>query len=907
MQMLFRILPAVTLVVASFAVTAQTLLEKADKQYELHAYRLASKSYETILARDPNDLAVATRLADAYYHLNALDDAALWYSKAVKDTKARPSAYLNYGKVLMMLGLYDSAEAQFNAYRATDAITATNYIKSCRYARNNEDNSPDLKVAPLSKANTSTSEFGVSMYKNQLIWSSSRTDMNRANQTAAKSDWTGSSQNQLYIAPIENVSSQPFKISFLKSDLKNTYNESNPSYSSDGKTVVFMRNNFDDGERISANAGMEFSLFTANINQDGSWADIRAFVHNGTGFSTGFPSLSPDGKTLYFASNRGGGQGGFDIYVCTKRGNVWAEPRNLGASINTPGDEITPFTDGKTLYFSSDYQTGYGGYDVFKTEGLGSEVVNMGTSINSSGDDFSYVFDPSVNVGFFVSNRKGGKGKEDIYRVDKPSESANIVIIENGAPIKDAKVTVTQGNEKSLAQLKGGNYMLDLNDGKTYTIEVKKEGFKTKALKIEPQFVKTTRNIEITMERAVPTAMSTIPQYKGLVLDGATNDELENVIVRATNQATSAQLECTTDKNGRYKFNLSPTAVYLITYSKEGFIIGKKTVKPVEYVNKNLGDVILKPSDLSEKSELMASVENNNKKSVPRPSDIPAAYDSRPTKVTAKTPEERVYAVQIFVSGNDDVLNLSKYDELKTIGNVYIAPEDGKQKVRLGVYSTRELANAALEKVKAKGFTSAYAIEEKNDKASSSNNFTPAPKQKVVVIEGEPEKPLPKPKTMQPTSVSKSAKPLPKPKVVQPTPTAQPKVQTPLPKPKAVQTVTTNKASAAALPKPKSYNTVVTAKPVAVVASAKVVKKEVEDKTFKVKIAAMKKPEWFDDSKVANLWKIDQVIEGNLTLFIMDGFKTLQQAKDMKAKVKAAGYKDAKVVVKDGAKFKVVD
>ena len=510
----------------------------------------------------------------------------------------------------------------------------------------------------------------------------------------------------------------------------------------------------------------------------------------------------------------------------------------------------------------------------------------MGTSVNSSGDDFSYVFDPSVKVGFFVSNRKGGKGKEDIYRVDKPSESANIIVIENGAPIKDAKVSVTQGNEKSLAQLKGGNYMLDLNDGKTYTIEVKKEGFKTKTLKIEPQFVKTTRNIEVTMERDIPTAMSTIPQYKGLVLDGATSDELENVIVRATNQATNAQLESITDKNGRYKFNLSPTAVYLITYSKEGFIIGKKTVKPVEYVNKNLGDVILKPSDLSEKSELMASVENNNKKSVPRPSDIPAVYNARPTTVTAKTPEERVFAVQIFVSGSDDVLNLSKYDELKTIGNIYIAPEDGKQKVRLGVYSTRELANAALEKVKAKGFTGAYAIEEKNDKAVS-NNFTPAPKPKAVVIEDEPEKPLPKPKSVQVKTVPKTTKPLPKPKSVQTTP---PATKTPAP-----------------LPKPKSYNTVVTPKPVAVVAPAKVVKKEVEDKTFKVKIAAMKKPEWFDDSKVANLWKVDQVVEGDLTLFIMDGFKTLQQAKDMKAKVKAAGYKDAKVVVKDGPKFKVVD
>ena len=107
------------------------------------------------------------------------------------------------------------------------------------------------------------------------------------------------------------------------------------------------------------------------------------------------------------------------------------------------------------------------------------------------------------------------------------------------------------------------------------------------------------------------------------------------------------------------------------------------------------------------------------------------------------------------------------------------------------------------------------------------------------------------------------------------------------------------------VPQPSSYNTVV--KPKSVSDVQPVAKKVTEDKTFKVKVASMKKPEWFDDSKVATIWKIDQVVEGDLTVFIMDGIKTLQQAKEIKAKVKAAGYKDAKVVVKEGGKFKVVD
>jgi hypothetical protein len=134
---------------------------------------------------------------------------------------------------------------------------------------------------------------------------------------------------------------------------------------------------------------------------------------------------------------------------------------------------------------------------------------------------------------------------------------------------------------------------------------------------------------------------------------------------------------------------------------------------------------------------------------------------------------------------------------------------------------------------------------------------------------------LPKPK-VQPKAIE--AKPLPRP--IEPKTKVNPK---PLPQPKKEVVV------------PKAYNEPVVKKPV------------VEDKTFKVQIAAMKKAELFNDEKVAQIWKIDQVKHGDFTLFIMDGIKTLQQAKDLKAKVKTAGYTDAKVVVKDGDKFRVVD
>lgn len=844
MQLSIKTLSLAVLCAASLSLQAQTLSEKADMHYELHAYRLAAQNYETILARDPEETLVANKLADAYYHLNDLQKAAKWYAVALRSNALKTQSVLQYGKVLMMLGKYDEAAEQFKRYRATNTVVADNYLKASQFAKQTEDNMPDMNVAALSKANTATSDFGVTLFGDKMIWSSSRTDLKRG-ETSAKA-WSGAESNQLFSAPIEGVSTQPFKVSFLKSDFKNGMNESHVSFSEDGKSVAFMRNNLDDGERISSSGGMELSIFTAEIDAQGNWRDVKAFPYNGTGYSTGFPSLSPDGKTLYFASNRPNGQGGFDIYSCQKRGMIWGEPRNMGSDINTVGDDITPFTDGKTFYFASDYHIGYGGFDVFsvgipsgKTDGVGNEIVNLGTGVNSAGDDFGFVFDPSVKVGFFTSNRAGGKGKEDIYRVDKPSETANIVILDNGSPIKNTKVSVSQGNAQSLSQLKSGNWLLDLNDKKTYTLEVKKEGFKTKTVKIEPEFVKKSRIVEVNLEREVPVQMNApvIPEYKGRVFDASNEDGLEGVLVRATNQENNVQMETLTDKNGRFKFNLSATNTYLITYSKEGFVIGKKSVKTADLKTKIIGEFSLIPSAVSDKNALVASVEPD-KKTIARPAAIPIAYN----EVTVKTTEIPVFAIQLMVTGNENILNLSQYDDLKTVGNIYIVPESGTQKVRLGIYKSQAEADAAMKKVLDLGYKSTYVVQEKNARAVENNIFTP----------------LPKP--------------------VQPRQT-KPK---PLPQPKKQATT------------PKNYNTTA-------------VKDIADDKTFKVKIAAMKNAEWFDDSKVGQIWKIDQVKQGDITLFIMDGIKTLQQAKDIKAKVKTAGYKDAKVVVKDGNKYKVVD
>ncbi len=865
--MLFKtILPAAFLVVCTSAF-GQTLIEKADKQYELHAYRMAAQSYETVLAQNPDQLAVSLRLADSYLHLNKLPKAANQYAQAIRSGRARAEDYLAYGRVLMMLGQYEAAEQQFNVYRNTNPAVANQFIKASQYARSNSEIASDYTVEPLSKISTTTANFGVAIWKDQLIWSSTRTDFKRSQNNGQKNDLINGEANQLFIAPIEGVSRKPFSIRFLKSDLKNTYNESNPSFTADGKMVAFMRNNIADDERISSNGGLEMSLFLADVDADGNWLNARPFPYNNG--TTGFPCFSPDGNTIYFASNRNGGYGGFDIYKCDKRGNLWSEPKNLGATINSQGDEITPFFDGMTLFFSSDWHFGFGGYDIFKVQG--NDIVNLGTGVNSSGDDFNFIFDPSVSTGFFVTNRKGSKGKTDIYKVTTNGETANIVILDNGIPLKDAKIRVLQGNAANVAQLKGGNYLANLSDRKSLTLEISKAGFKPQNLKIDPSFSNTSRVVEVALQRDVPTQMSTVPEYSAMVTDGATGEPLEGVVVRLNNQTNNSQSETTTDVKGKFKFPMSLNAAILLTFSKEGFVIAQKFVKANEAKARYLGEFALRPSAVSDKIALNNSIApSNTTQTASTQKDILPEYSIRVVPTSVQKSEEvktqnveiskvpTVYSVQIAVLSLKSVVSLSKYDDLRKEGNIYTVPENNLKKIRLGIFKTRDEAVAASKKAAKLGYKGIFIVTEKNEQAIAENIFVPIPKaiQTIASVDnvkaksGEPAKP----------------------------------VYVPVP-PKPKETI------------PPPYNVVAPTKKAVVV----------EDKTFKIRIAAMKKPEWFDDSKVAQLWKIDKYKDGDFTIFIMDGFQTLKEAKAMKHKVQATGYKDAKVVQRSGSDYKVVD
>ena len=209
---------------------------------------------------------------------------------------------------------------------------------------------------------------------------------------------------------------------------------------------------------------------------------ISSFAH---------PSLSSDGKVLYFSSDMKGGYGGKDIWFIKKiQRDEWSDPINLGDQINTNGNELFPFihSDG-SLYFSSDGHLGMGGLDIFKAEfdlenNLRS-VVNMNSPINSSNDDFGIIFEDDNERGYLSSNRVGSKG-DDIYSFNLPKLSLTIsgVIIDQKTKeiIEGANVQISGSDESSFQVTtdNSGRYIFDQNfvkENVTYSLTISKDGY----------------------------------------------------------------------------------------------------------------------------------------------------------------------------------------------------------------------------------------------------------------------------------------------------------------------------------------------------------------------------------------------------------------------------------------------
>lgn len=679
--------------IISFQSLAQSndLLDKANKYFELKDYKQAITTYLNVLQQNPNETSVYGRLANSYRFTNDMNNAGLWYLKAVQLQNAEAEHFFQYGKVLQMLGKYEMAEAYFQEYSKVDPVKGKAYAESARFALERQG---DASLYTVTKENISSvaDDYGVAFYKGKVLYASSRLDLKNG-MNDKDSRWKEGKLNQLLMTQPDANGTLGYP-SVLKKSFKAKTNEGPMSFTADGKTVAYTKNQFVNGTRQIPEAGSKMRIYTASVVVDDEWNKPQPFTYNNPEvYNTGYPSLTPNGSAIYFASDRSGGYGGMDIYVCYKTGDSWSAPQNLGPKVNTPGDEIAPFIDGNILYFSSNYLPGFGGMDIYKAEqvnGKWDRILHLGTGINSSSDDYGLVFNDN-GLGYLVSNRAGNA---DIYKVEITFERVEIVVLdEKGQAIPNATIDFSACSEKTEVTDRNGRFKFFAKSGlDCQGVVVSKPGYDSKVIKV------SSANQDLRLLEVRLTREANLDNYYiGTIVDANTTQRISDVKVEVTNMINMEQTVTYSDAQGQYRLTLAPGAIYLLKYIRNGYTETSRNVRTENGMDKTiLGKQSLESLD--------GKVVGRDDGSTPDEYDFVGEkggnslnYDNLP-KVA--------YDIQFGVFSDPD---RSQFSILRGYGYVYSQRRNGALKAyKVGAFRTRAEAENIKEKIRALGYEGAF-------------------------------------------------------------------------------------------------------------------------------------------------------------------------------------------------------
>lgn len=473
----------------------ETKIELGEIAYARGDYNNARDQYEQAY-EDKEDPELVPILADINTRLRDYRGAESYYRRLLRRDKENTYAELrfDYAEVLKMQGKYDDAITEYQQYLAlgTDSEKrqlAQLALTGAELGLSMPGTAKGVSVAPLDKRtiNTRTSEYSpaLSPTGNVLYYTSSSTE------DVIVADDKNDPEKFFRIFQSE-IKTEDEKTSFEKPEAlgpeinRPGYHSVNVSLSEDGRRMYFNRILLEEGNIIT-----EAKIYMSE-GGDGGWKSANEVV----GVNGDFMALQPivgelfGDEVLFFVSDMEGGEGGKDIYYAKYQGDgVYADPVNLGPSVNTTGDDEGPFWFDGTLYFSSDGYPSLGGLDIFYSVWDGSnwsDPVNMGKAYNSPADEkYFRLFDDGYQ-GFFTSNRPEGRsigGKtccDDIYGFTIARQYVDLIVgtfDEAKKPILGATVQLIDesmidesSNTESLTMAKVNRFDFGLNFERQYTI-----------------------------------------------------------------------------------------------------------------------------------------------------------------------------------------------------------------------------------------------------------------------------------------------------------------------------------------------------------------------------------------------------------------------------------------------------
>jgi Tol biopolymer transport system component len=487
----------------------------AEQRFYAGDYQGALNVYNDVLKNKPNDANIIFHVAECQYKMAqyplALENAVK--AKGI-DAKANDEISLLLGKLYQMDGNLDQALTEFTAFKGIVAGTKKEKESDVDLYLSQINNAKALIAAPVSVVIENATDIINSEYDEKapsvtadgktLIFTSRRPGKSSALDIEGDKKYF----EDIYISHWDSIKKGWGAAELLPGNINTDGHDACTSISPDGKEIYIYKNEMEGESRGG-------DIYVSKLSSSGKWGAPKAMGKPiNTTYFEGGACIAPDGNTIYFVSERPGGFGHADIYMAKRKDRMeWDVPVNIGADINTSEDEGGIFlaADGKTLFFTSQGYNSIGGYDIFKTVNEGgkwSKPVNLGYPINTINNDMSITLTLDGTTGYFISDRKGGLGDLDIYKIDltnypvlekdmKRKEDAGPVMgilkgtifnATDGSALEAEVVVFDESGAKvgsTMSKSGGGDYFVTLTTGKTYEIKIELEGYKPISEKLE--------------------------------------------------------------------------------------------------------------------------------------------------------------------------------------------------------------------------------------------------------------------------------------------------------------------------------------------------------------------------------------------------------------------------------------
>ncbi|MFM2225360.1 MAG: hypothetical protein RJA07_1562 [Bacteroidota bacterium] len=577
-KIITAILSAIILIsVAQFAQAQSYSLRKANKLYNQYNYSQAIVYYKKAVQTDSNNLFIKQRLAASYNKVADAENACYWYKQFINMPSALPNERLSYAEALQEMGNIDEAAKWYQNYFALNPTDKRGMagIKACNQIKEWYADSAKYAVKPV-LFNTSYSDMCPAYFENGIVFSSDRPS---GAFSEFEHGWAGRPFYNLYFEN-SNRANTYVTPTLWKGKANTKFHDATISFNQIQTEVFYTRNNYNGWlPNFSKDGAMKLKIYHQR-KTDGEWSKPDEFIHNSSEYNCCHPALSADGMYLYFASDMPGGLGGMDIYVCKNELGQWGAPKNLGADINTEGNEVFPYLSlNNTLYFSSDALVGLGGLDIFATtqskDGKWAEPENVGFPVNSMKDDFGIITNEKGDEGYFTSSRTGN---DDIYTFTKKCNTLMGIVFdaETNEPLNMANVKWMEKGKlkRSFKTNTDGIFKICVNNSNDIQLMADKETYSINQIDVSKDMLNGNQLIKIPLTKKQLVTMPYFDSTKvkitlsGTVFNEGTKQPMEGVSITLENFKTNETKSLTTTAMGDYHFDLAYNTKYRISATK---------------------------------------------------------------------------------------------------------------------------------------------------------------------------------------------------------------------------------------------------------------------------------------------------------------------------------------------------